>query len=214
MPDAVAQIAPLGVALLVILSAFTMPAAQLAARFVLRPVVDGAAAVRGRAPTLVIGAGVGAALAALLAWAWFGTFAALTVATLVLLILLATIDFAWRWLPWEWCGFLAVLGGVEAILTGQYTPAVYGALAGGGFLLALRTTYLVLRKMEALGLGDVWLAAALGCIVGPIHIIWLLAAAACLGLLLHFASNGRSGRSTGVAFGAHICLVTPFFLGL
>lgn len=213
MYDGVLTAVPCIVALLAVLSALAIPPAQLAARSVLRQVVD-VQDSRARAPAVVVGLGVGAASATLLAGLWIGPNAALTVALLLLLALLAIIDMTWRWLPWEWCGLIATLGGAQAILNATYELAVYGALAGGALLLALRVTYFALRGVEALGLGDVWLAAAIGTFVGPIHIIWVLGAAACLGLLLHFASWARNCPNRTVAFGAHICVVTPFFFGL
>lgn len=213
MPQAVQDIAPILASLLVILSAVTIAPAQLAARSALRQIVGGPSA-RFRAQATVLGVGVGAGLAAVMAGVMIGPPAALAVALLLLLVLLAAIDFTWRWLPWEWCGLIASLGLVQAILTGSYPEMVLGALVGGGLLLALRTAYFVMRGIEALGLGDVWLAAALGCVVGPFYIIWVLGAAAGLGLLLHFAAEAGRASERGVAFGAHICIVTPFFLGL
>ncbi|MEM6386411.1 MAG: prepilin peptidase [Pseudomonadota bacterium] len=207
------DILPMVIALAVVLTALSIPPAQLAARSVLRQVVQGQT-VRARAPSLLVGLGSGAALAVILVGITLGPNASFAVALLLLLTLLATIDFAWRWLPWEWCALLAIVGGAEAVLRGAYEPALLGALLGGGILLTLRTTFLVLRGVEAMGLGDVWLAAAIGTIVGPTYIMWLLGAAACLGLLLHFAAWAPNRADRGVAFGAHICIVTPFFVGL
>lgn len=208
-----ADTVPLVVALLAILVALALPPAQLAARCLLRAWV-GPAVSRAHAPSVVVGFGAGAGFASLWAGSALGPQAALFVALLVLLVLLATIDVAWRWLPLEWCGLIAVLSGANAVLTGGYTTAALGALAGGGLLFVLRGSYLLARGVEGLGLGDVWLAAALGVFVGPFHIIWLLGAAAGLGLLLHFLSPSLMRARIGVAFGAHICVVTPFFLVL
>lgn len=211
--DVAQAIVPYAVSLLIILSALTISPAQLAARSILRQTAGGPL-VRSRAPALVVGVGVGASLAAVWAGALFGAGAAMTVALLLVLALLATIDLAWRWLSVEWCGLIACVGAAEAILSGNVHHALLGAVAGGALLCVLRMSFLLLRGIEALGLGDVWLAAAIGCVVGPEHIIWVLGAAACLGLLLHYAAPSRDSAERGVAFGAHICLVTPFFLGL
>ncbi|MGR3511127.1 MAG: prepilin peptidase [Paracoccaceae bacterium] len=200
-------------ALAVILAALSVAPAQLAARALLRQTVGGPGA-RARTPALLMGLGVGAGAAAVLAGVSLGAEAALVVAVLTLLALLATIDVAWRWLPLEWCALIAVIGAAEAVLNDTYAPALLGALVGGGLLLTLRLSYLMLRNVEALGLGDVWLAAAVGSLVGPFHIIWVLGTAAVVGLLLHFVAPRVSGSERGVAFGAHICVVTPFFLGL
>ena len=201
------------VALASVLVALSITPAQLAARSGLRYIASPATS-RARAPALVLASGVGAALAIGLAGVTFGPPTALTAAVLVLLILLATVDLAWRWLPVEWCGLLALIGVTQAIITSSYEAALLGAAVGGGTLLALRALYLVSRRVEALGLGDVWLAAALGTLVGPAHIIWILGLAAGLGLLVYFAASGRKRADAGVAFGAHICAVTPIFVGI
>ena len=201
------------VSLFCVLAALSIAPAQLAVRSVLRQMAEPGCA-RARAPALVLGLGAGAGGAVFLAGTLFGPAATLTVAALLVLALLAMIDLAWRWLPLEWCGLLALIGVSEAMLSGFFQSALLGAALGGGLLLALRIAYLVLRDVEALGLGDVWLAAAIGTLVGPDYIIWLLGAAAAFGLLLNFAAPGRNVARSGVAFGAHMCVVTPFFFPL
>lgn len=199
-----------GVALFAVLAAVSITPAHIVARSTLRHFA-GPATIKSRAPALILGSGVGAALAVGLAGALFGPPAALTVALLVLLILLAAMDVAWRWLPLEWCALIALIGCTEAILSGAFAHALLGAAIGGGVLFLLRALYLMTRGIEALGLGDVWLAAALGTLFGPTQIIWILGLAAGLGLL-HFTFLGPKRTASGVAFGAQICAVTPIFL--
>lgn len=199
------------VSLFVVLAALSVAPAHLAARSVLRQVA-GPLTSKARSPALVVGFGVGAGVAVFLSGTMVGAQAAPVVACLTVLLLLSVVDLTWRWLPLEWCGLLALCGLSNAVLSGTFPDAVLGALLGGGLLLALRTAYLMLRDIEALGLGDVWLAAAIGTFVGPDHIIWLLGTAACLGLLLSFWASGRGANRSGVAFGAHLSAVTPFFL--
>lgn len=201
------------ISLFVVLAALSIAPAQLAARSLLRQ-VSGPQTSRARAPALVVGFGVGAGIAVFLSGTFMGAQATLAVACLTLLVLLSVVDLAWRWLPLEWCGLLALCGLTNAVLSGTFPDAMLGALLGGGLLLALRTAYLVLRNIEALGLGDVWLAAAIGTLVGPDYIIWLLGTAACLGILLSFWAARREAARAGVAFGAHLSAVTPFFLVL
>ena len=183
----------------------------LMARGVLRPAF-GPDIARARAPGLALGIGAGALAATAGVGTVLGGSAAVITAFLTLLVMLAAMDMAWRWLPLEWTLALAALGFGAAVLSGDVTTAALGAALGGGVLLALRQSFLTLRKVEALGLGDIWLAAALGALIGPVHIIWLLGAAACLGLVLHFSARAPSRQRLGVAFGAQLCVCAPIFV--
>lgn len=194
-----------------LLIAFLAGPTLLMARGVLRARF-GPDIARARAPGLAIGIGAGALSATALIGATLGGPAAVITAFLTLLVMLAAMDMAWRWLPLEWTLALGALGFGAAVLSGDLTPAALGAALGGGVLLTLRQTFLILRKVEALGIGDIWLAAALGAFIGPIHIIWLLGAAACFGLVIHFSSRTPSRQRLGVAFGAHLCVCAPIFV--
>lgn len=203
--------------LYIILSLLTLMAALLAgpsllmARGMLRPSF-GPLIARARGPGLALGLGAGALAAIALIGVTLGGPAAVVTALLTFLMILAAMDIAWRWLPLEWTLPLGALGFGAAALGGDLTTAALGAACGGGLLWALRLSFLVLRKVEALGIGDIWLAAALGAFFGPTHIMWLLGAAACLGLAIHFLARTPKRRRLGVAFGAQLCAVAPFFL--
>ncbi|MEO9826863.1 MAG: prepilin peptidase [Paracoccaceae bacterium] len=194
-----------------LLIAFLAGPTLLMARGVLRPKL-GADVARSRAPGLAIGLGAGALSATIVIGATLGGPAAVITAFLTLLLMLAAMDMAWRWLPLEWTLALGALGFGAAPLSGDLTTAALGAALGGGVLLALRQSFLILRKVEALGVGDIWLAAALGAFIGPIHIIWLLGAAAGFGLVLHFLARAPTRQRLGVAFGAQLCAVAPIFV--
>ncbi len=199
------------VSLSALATAFVLGPTVLAARGVLRSAL-GPDIARSRASVLTLGIAFGAAAATVFAGLNLGGPSAVHVTCLTLLLMLASMDLSWRWLPLEWTVPLLALGLGASVLSGDMMTAAFGAALGGGVLLALRTIFLVLRGVEAMGLGDVWLAAALGAFVGPWQISWLLGAAACLGLLLHFVAPDRQIRRFGVAFGAHMCVVTPIFL--
>lgn len=146
----------------------------------------------------------------------FGGGAAITAALIALLLLMIAMDLAWRWLPIEWTLAALCLGLTGGLIEGQPLEAVLGAAVGGGLLFALRAGFQILRGVEALGLGDVWLAAALGAFVGPALIGWLLGSAAALGLVLHlvsaFSSRPNKRARYGVAYGAHLATLAPLFL--
>lgn len=81
---------------------------------------------------------------------------------------------------------------------------VLGATALGGTFLLIRQTCSAWRGVEALGWGDVKLAAAMGAVLGPIHGFGAVAIAG-VATLLTVAVRGRNGA---VALGA------PFGIGL
>ena len=78
-----------------------------------------------------------------------------------------------------------------------------GAALGAGLLLAVRWSYLRMRHIEALGLGDVKLIAALGALAGPRSVLWIIVAASAMGVLLALTLNrGRFRRAQPLPFGA------------
>ncbi|MEL6209946.1 MAG: prepilin peptidase, partial [Pseudomonadota bacterium] len=158
----------------------------------------------------------GALGAVALAGLAFGGQAAVLASLLALLLLMVAMDLAWRWLPLEWTLAALALGLVSAVVAGDPLWAGLGALMGGGVLYMLRLAFRLTRGIEAMGLGDIWLAAALGAFVGPVLIGWLLGAAAGLGLLVHSAMRRRAGPPAktryGVAYGAHLAILAPLFL--
>ena len=81
------------------------------------------------------------------------------------------------------------------------------AAAGGGMLLALQMYFRILRGVEALGTGDIWLAAGLGTLSGMPPILYILTLAAITGLMGAVIAKFWGGRQRyGVAFGAHLSL--------
>jgi leader peptidase (prepilin peptidase)/N-methyltransferase len=104
---------------------------------------------------------------------------------------------------------LVALGGLTAAWLQSYSCermelSVLGALAGGGWLLAVRQAYLHLRKIEALGLGDVKLAAAGGACVGLAAVPQLVLLAVLISLSIAIAmrvADRRMTMSTRIPFG-------------
>jgi leader peptidase (prepilin peptidase)/N-methyltransferase len=76
---------------------------------------------------------------------------------------------------------LVVLVALSGIGRLGWLQAGLGAAMGGGLLWAVRALFLRLRGIEGLGLGDVKLMAALGGLVGPERVLWIIVAAAVLG---------------------------------
>ncbi len=147
-----------------------------------------------------------------------GPDAAVLAAVVGLLVLLAVLDLAWRWLPFVWTIPLLALGFVVAWATDSWAHAASGAAIGGGILLGLQLFFRFWRSVEALGTGDIWLAAGLGALTGPQQISLILGIAAITGLAVEVVGKilrpGSDGRRMGVAYGAHMCvayiIVFPF----
>lgn len=189
---------------------------MLTCRAVLRRLMPPAALRRWQGP---VTAGVGAGLlAATLLGATTGGNAALVVAVFGLLLLLATLDLAWRWLPFAWTMPLLALGIVAAWVNHALIDAILGVALGAGVLLALQLSFRFLRGVEALGTGDIWLAAGLGALAGPQKIMLILGLSAVLALAVEAGRSilvTRPGRRRlGVAYGAHMCLAYIVFVPL
>jgi leader peptidase (prepilin peptidase)/N-methyltransferase len=137
-------------------------------------------------------------------------------ATLCLLILMAVLDIAWRWLPFAWTLPLLALGMATAILQDTVSSAFFGVIFGGGILLTLQFSFWMWRGVIALGTGDVWLAAGLGSFAGMPQISWILCLAALTALAFEGVAIFRSQRIVrqrfGVAYGTHLCLAYLVFL--
>ena len=85
----------------------------------------------------------------------------------------------------------------------QYLPyALAGAAVGGGLLFGVRWAFSRVRGVEGLGLGDVKLMAALGALVGPERVLWIIVAGAVLGLAWAMARRGRREGSVAVPLAA------------
>lgn len=114
----------------------------------------------------------------------------------------AAVDLACQMIP----DVLVVLLGVLALtgpLTGSWIRALLGAFVGAGLLWGVRALFRRLRRVEALGLGDVKLMAAVGALTGPIMVLWIIVAGSALGTIWGLARNrGRISGAAPLPFGA------------
>lgn len=67
-------------------------------------------------------------------------------------------------------------------LAHAWPAALAGAVVGGGLLWGVRWAFQRVRGVEGLGLGDVKLMIALGALVGPERVLWIIVAGCVLGL--------------------------------
>lgn len=83
-----------------------------------------------------------------------------------------------------------------------------GAAVGAGFLLLLRMLWLWLRRVEAVGLGDVKLLLMVGAFLGPIPTLGAVSLAAAAGVAIAgpLLALGRIRRDTPLPFGSLLAI--------
>jgi leader peptidase (prepilin peptidase)/N-methyltransferase len=132
----------------------------------------------------------------------------LTAAILWLLLTLFMCDFLWFRLPdiLNAALILAALAWVAAIqfgvspkpnhmlLPASVAQALIGALWGAGSFWAIRIVYFMIRRRHGLGLGDVKLMAALGALVGPWLLPYVVLMAAMLAILISVVWAHKNGE--------------------
>lgn len=130
----------------------------------------------------------------------------------VLLALLATVltataimDAAHLVIPDLHSAMVALIGLAGPL---QLFESLSGALLGGGMLWLVRHLHQRMQGSEGLGLGDVKLVAALGMVVGPLHILWIIVGGAALGIAWSVVRT--RGKEEAVAFGS--ALAAPAIL--
>lgn len=112
----------------------------------------------------------------------------------LLLILLANalIDFDWFILPEQLTLYILPFAGLAAVSFGDafiaivdWRMSLYGALVGGGLLLAVDLVYRLVCKRVGLGGGDWKLLALIGALIGPKLILLVVFFASLQGLLFY-----------------------------
>ena len=144
--------------------------------------------------------GLGGYLACVVAERWWtgcglGLLAACLTATMV-------IDARWLIIPDLHVVLLMILALIGPLAPGVVTAALGGVL-GARLLWTVRALFQRLRGIEAMGLGDVKLMAALGALAGPLHVLWITVAASTLGVAWGLVrSRGRLAAAPPAPFGA------------
>lgn len=125
------------------------------------------------------------------------------------LLTLALIDRRHYWLPDDITLPLIVLGILFALMKGE-TPALasaVGAVAGYSLIAGLRAVYKHVKGIEAIGLGDAKLLAAIGAWLGWMALPFVILVASVLGLIGGLAGTKDVGRYTKVPFGLYLSIV-------
>lgn len=125
-----------------------------------------------------------------------------------LLLLLALIDWQWRWLPIEWTLAVIALGILDAVIAGSLAQTTLQMLVPSLSILAIRQTLQWLLGRPPLGLGDIWLIAGLGAFLPVTLSFLMIGMAAFSGLaelgLRRLLSADRQ-KNTAVSYGTHLC---------
>ena len=135
------------------------------------------------------------------------------------LLALAVADLRWFRLPEPLLAVSAILGLAVALAgdgTGwpdpaaRLTTALWGAALGGGAFWLIRWTYARWAGRQGMGMGDVWLMAALGLALGAPRLPLVVLLAATTALLLAVLRAWRKGRGLRrlgrLPFGAALAL--------
>jgi len=105
-------------------------------------------------------------------------------------------------------------------LTGAAPPVSFqaagiGAAAGGGSLLLIALAFLVLRKKEGMGEGDVLLVTLIGAFLGPASLLFVLLASSVQGLVFTALFWGRvRDQGLRIPFGPFLALAAIEWLYL
>lgn len=124
------------------------------------------------------------------------------------LITISIIDWQHKWIPDQLNILLLGLTLCHILINGQtlLQDSVIGMLIGYFFVIAIRQLYLTLRKIEAIGLGDAKLLAALGAWQGLHGVFAIVFIASLLGVL--YALINKKTRQQTIAFGPFLCLAS------
>jgi prepilin signal peptidase PulO-like enzyme (type II secretory pathway) len=133
-------------------------------------------------------------------------------AAAVCLAAVMVVDGRWMVIPDVYVIALAILGLAGAAQLG-WVMAGIGAALGGGLLAAVRWGFLRFAHVEGLGFGDVKLMAAIGLLVGPAGVLWVVIVASAFGAIwILLRGRTADGRRPMAPFGA--CAAAPAFVVL
>ncbi len=131
-----------------------------------------------------------------------------------LLICISLIDWQHQWIPDQLNLLLLGLSlGVNLLESERMLyHAVLGMVFGYVLIVSIRQLYLTLKGIEAIGLGDAKLLAALGAWQGLESLFYIVFYASILGVI--YALISKKGRYQSLAFGPFLCLAafSHFFI--
>ncbi len=126
------------------------------------------------------------------------------------------IDFDHMILPDEFTLSGIVIGLLGSLLNPErsFLPSLYGVLLGGGFLWSIAYLYLVIRKREGMGGGDIKLIAWIGAVLGwtsiPVVIIGSSLFGAMVGIVL--VAGQKDAFKKAIPFGPYLVAAALAFM--
>jgi leader peptidase (prepilin peptidase) / N-methyltransferase len=109
-----------------------------------------------------------------------------------------------------------VIGLVGAALNPErsFNSALIGVLMGGGFLWLIAYLYLLFRKEEGMGGGDIKLLAWIGAVLGWTAIPFVVLASSIIGSVvgLVLATRSEAGLKSVIPFGPYLALAAILYL--
>lgn len=131
------------------------------------------------------------------------------------LVTVSFIDLDHRIIPDEFSLSGIVLGLLGAALSPErsFSDALVGMILGGGFLWAVAYMYLVLRKQDGLGGGDIKLLAWIGAYLGWVSVPFIILVSSILGTIFGLVLIVRGGSlKSSLPFGPFIVAAAYVYL--
>lgn len=132
------------------------------------------------------------------------------------LIVVSFIDFDHMILPDVFTLSGIVIGLIGAAINPEreFMAAVWGVVLGGGFLWLIAYAYLLLRKQEGMGGGDIKLLAWIGAVLGWTSVPFVVLASSLLGSVVGILLAMRRGASlkSVIPFGPYLALAAIIYL--
>lgn len=132
------------------------------------------------------------------------------------LIVVSMIDLDLMILPdvFTLSGIVIGLAGAALNPERSFYSALIGVLVGGGFLYLIAYIYLVLRKEEGMGGGDIKLLAWIGAVLGWTSVPFVILVSSILGSIvgLGLAMRSKAGLKSVIPFGPYLALAALLFI--
>lgn len=131
------------------------------------------------------------------------------------LVVISFIDLDHFIIPDEFSLSGIVIGLVGSLLNPErdFWAAAAGVLMGGGFLWAVAYGYLLLRKEEGMGGGDIKLLAWIGAVLGWVSIPFVILVSSLLGGIVGIMTMSKDrGLKTTIPFGPFLALAALIFI--
>lgn len=132
------------------------------------------------------------------------------------LVVVSFIDFDHMILPDVFTLSGIVIGIIGAWLNPSRSllDSIWGVLVGGGFLWAIAYAYLLVRKQEGMGGGDIKLLGWIGAVLGWQSVPFVVISSSIFGTIvgLCFAARSKKGLQQTIPFGPYLALAAVLYI--